>query len=196
MKLKLIQELVRLILVNANKFEWTLQGFGMLRLHLSGGVRLNIWDSRFRVPGVSTLHSHPWWFTSLIVSGSLANVRYMETIGGMAFSSAEIKPGPGGGLRKDLEIKNLCETDRTLRSRMYISTGAGRASHQSSRGWVYNSKHSGSLWRGCSNCLLALWGEVGSGRAAKGRVQRGGSDLRVCAGANGEALKAVALLAV
>jgi hypothetical protein len=95
-----IRQFVRRILREAASNEWSLQGFGMLRLYLPGDVRLNVWDSRFRVPNVSAVHTHPWYFESLIVSGGLRNIRYRATnnFGNGEFMAADIKPGPGGGL--------------------------------------------------------------------------------------------------
>lgn len=80
----------------------------MLRLYLGGlfEPRLNIWDSRYRVPDVSMIHTHPWNFSSVIVSGELTNVRYRELSAAENssefefFHSSIIKPGPAGGLRR------------------------------------------------------------------------------------------------
>lgn len=103
------------LLLKARLYDWTLQGFGMLRCHLPGhnfgggllpGVdfRLNIWDRRYRVPGVSLMHTHPWNFDSMILSGRLVNVRYVHasrTYDHRAvknYNRRLLKPGPGGGL--------------------------------------------------------------------------------------------------
>lgn len=108
MEFKYVQELVFFLLRNAAKFKWSLQGFGMLRLHLPGGLRLNVWDSRYRVKDVSVMHTHPWFFTSLIVSGNLLNTRYVEMDHGAArYHFATIKPGQGGGLMRDLGLISL-----------------------------------------------------------------------------------------
>lgn len=61
--------------------EWTAQGFGFLRTYFGPAdapkrFRLNLWDSSFSVPNVSTIHDHPWHFTSVIVAGQFCNVRY------------------------------------------------------------------------------------------------------------------------
>ena len=66
------------ILRHASAFRWELQGFGMLRCYLPGDVRLQVWDGIFAVPGVTTIHDHPWHFDSLIVAGELYNERFTE----------------------------------------------------------------------------------------------------------------------
>ena len=60
---------------------WTVQGFGFLRTYFGPPnapkmYRLNLWDHHFTVPNVSTIHDHPWDFTSVIVAGEFANQRY------------------------------------------------------------------------------------------------------------------------
>jgi hypothetical protein len=100
---KALKAFVRAILSHAGDFEWTLQGFGMLRLSMpcpEGDFRLNIWDSMYRVGDVSLMHSHPWDFKSLIVSGALCNLRFSGCTEGTgeSFDFATIKPGPGGGI--------------------------------------------------------------------------------------------------
>lgn len=65
---------------------WTVQGFGFLRTYFGPKAnpkrfRLNLWDSRFTIPNVSTIHDHPWDFKSIIVAGQFCNVRYdMEPV--------------------------------------------------------------------------------------------------------------------
>lgn len=75
--------LVERVLRNYFDYEWTAQGFGMIRTYLGPKgrekqIRLNVWDSRVAVPGVSTIHDHPWDFSSLIVAGVFTNLRYTE----------------------------------------------------------------------------------------------------------------------
>jgi hypothetical protein len=77
---------------------WSLQGFGMLRRHLPGDFRLNVWDSRYRVKDVSLIHDHPWHFESFVVNGVLRNTRFIESKDGALFNWSQLKPGPGGGL--------------------------------------------------------------------------------------------------
>ncbi len=94
---KFAQILVKKILASWMDYEWSIQGFGMLRLYLPDDYRLNIWHAKFRVPNVSLIHTHPWDFESLIVCGTLQNQRYF-CMPGDTHKYAEIKPGPNGGL--------------------------------------------------------------------------------------------------
>lgn len=93
---------------------WTAQGFGFLRTYF-GPVyapkkyRLNLWDSRFTVKNVSTIHTHPWDFKSVIVAGVFANQRY--TVGDPNDNKLRpthhgtiIKTGEGGGLVKEPKL--------------------------------------------------------------------------------------------
>lgn len=58
---------------------WSLQGLGMLRLNITRELRLHIWDSRFKTPGVSTIHTHPWDLTSCILAGTLIQNRFVAS---------------------------------------------------------------------------------------------------------------------
>lgn len=96
--------LVEHILRNAAKHEWSIQGFGMIRTYLGPKsnpkeIRLNIWDSSLAVPNVSTIHDHPWDFSSEIVAGCFVNVRYdvPENFSSLTHSYIKIKTGIGGG---------------------------------------------------------------------------------------------------
>lgn len=66
------------ILDHATKFQWSVQGFGMLRLYIRGVGRLHIWDSALRYPNVSMIHTHSWDLRSTIVAGRLRNTRFIE----------------------------------------------------------------------------------------------------------------------
>jgi hypothetical protein len=67
------------ILKNPHAFDWSAQGLGMLRLYLAKpAIRLHIWDSSLKIPGVSALHTHPWHFDSLVIAGVLHNRRYLS----------------------------------------------------------------------------------------------------------------------
>jgi hypothetical protein len=91
--------------------EWSVQGFGMLRTYLDPAkrYRLNVWHSRFKMPHVSTIHDHPWHFTSWIIAGRFLNQRHtIKTVHYAAgryrvsaappnFHCQRIKTGPGGG---------------------------------------------------------------------------------------------------
>jgi hypothetical protein len=64
------------VLTNWERYQWTLQGFGMLRAYVSRDLRLHVWNSKFAVPDVTTVHDHPWHFESCIVAGRIVNTRY------------------------------------------------------------------------------------------------------------------------
>lgn len=99
---KLIKDIVRAVLTNADKFEWTLQGFGMLRLYLPGSnVRMCVWDKEAQVEGVSLMHTHPWHFESYVVCGAIYNYRYVEGMyhpNAKPYNRSAIKAGEGGGV--------------------------------------------------------------------------------------------------
>lgn len=69
--------LVKKILEASQDYEWSLQGLGMLRMYLSKEVRLHVWDPSKSVR-LSTIHDHPWDFTSEIVAGKITNVIYQK----------------------------------------------------------------------------------------------------------------------
>lgn len=98
------RELVRKVLEQAMRYQWTLQGFGMLRLNLGKEARIHVWDDRYAVPNVSVIHTHPWDLDSTILSGRLLNVRYLQIPVANSFKSPthlrqSIATGEGGGLR-------------------------------------------------------------------------------------------------
>lgn len=77
LKESLIRNTVREILKAPEGHKWTLQGMGLLRLYLTPDVRLHVWDSRYRNPGVSMIHDHLQWdLESYVVAGVLRNRRY------------------------------------------------------------------------------------------------------------------------
>lgn len=97
-----LQPMLSFILHRAQQFDWTVQGFGMLRLRLSETERLQIWDKRLRTPNVSDIHAHPWDFKSVILAGHLYNERFLRQ-GDPRFATQsclmqEIIPGELGGL--------------------------------------------------------------------------------------------------
>lgn len=73
-----LQLAVLQILDNASHYDWSVQGFGMLRLYIRKIGRLHIWDDRLRYPGVSMIHTHSWDLRSTIVSGRVRNTRFTE----------------------------------------------------------------------------------------------------------------------
>jgi hypothetical protein len=110
--------LVKYLLSNPAGFDWSLQGLGMLRLYLSKEARLHIWDSRYTVHNVSSLHTHPWHFVSEVVAGVVRNVRFTEVpvnsieyVGaypvGDVFKTADIKCGFGAYVQNQRETRLL-----------------------------------------------------------------------------------------
>lgn len=93
--------------------EWSIQGFGMLRTYLDDErvERLHIWDTGQAVEDVSTIHDHPWDFTSRIVRGEIRNQRFVihaPTSGHPEFISARIRCGEGGGLVTEPAKVTIC----------------------------------------------------------------------------------------
>jgi hypothetical protein len=110
-KHELLREMVRMFLSMSvsrpSLFDWSLQGFGMFRLYISKRVRLHVWDDRFAVPGVTTIHSHPWHFRSTVISGKMTDrlyevrdTRNMKRSDERLFNKQQIVCGPGGGVAK------------------------------------------------------------------------------------------------
>jgi hypothetical protein len=97
MMLENLRTMARFILINAWRFEWSLQGLGMLRLHIEGSnSRLHVWDRRFAYPGASPMHDHQQWaLSSTILSGQITNFRYVEREDGEAYLYHTIKAGYG-----------------------------------------------------------------------------------------------------
>lgn len=71
-----LRAMVQAVLTNPRRYDWTLQGFGMLRTYISKETRLHIWDHGYRVRDVTDVHDHPWHFNSLVISGTIINTRY------------------------------------------------------------------------------------------------------------------------
>lgn len=106
----LVVPMVRLILENASKFNWSLQGLGMLRLYLPGDARLHIWDRRYAFPGASPIHDHlQWGLTSTVISGKLVNYRYQEERDGKPYHWARFKAGFGAEQLTDPATMTLKE---------------------------------------------------------------------------------------
>lgn len=111
-----LRALVKSALVHPADYAWTLQGFGFLRTYLPFGpnpkrFRLNVWDANLAIPGVSTIHDHPWSFTSWIINGAFANVRFVEDhYSGEDYLWMRIKCGvTGGSLGTDAQPIRLRE---------------------------------------------------------------------------------------
>lgn len=72
----------------------------MLRLYLSKDVRMHVWHPDFAVKDVSTIHTHPWDFTSHVIAGSVTNHKYQlrETAAVHTHLGQTIRCGEGGGM--------------------------------------------------------------------------------------------------
>lgn len=81
MSYKMQAALVRSILERYTAYDWTVQGFGMVRTKIADVGRIHVWDSRLATPLVSTVHAHPWPLKSLIISGELLNQRFLAPTG-------------------------------------------------------------------------------------------------------------------
>lgn len=92
------QLLVRTILSAPLRYEWSIQGLGMLRMYLSKEVRLHIWHLAYRVPGVSDIHDHPWDFESEVVCGWIRDHEYELVAGEPTHQMQVIRCGTGGGV--------------------------------------------------------------------------------------------------
>lgn len=75
-ELRMMQTLALAVLDNAGAYDWSVQGFGMLRLYIRKIGRLHIWDSALRYPNVSVVHNHSWDLTSMVLFGELRNTRF------------------------------------------------------------------------------------------------------------------------
>lgn len=84
---------VRAILDNAHSFEWSVQGFGVLRLYVANVGRIHVWHRALRYPDVSTIHDHSWDLESVIVSGCLGNTRFIENPDGRDFWKRKLVTG-------------------------------------------------------------------------------------------------------
>jgi hypothetical protein len=106
--------LVENILRRPQGFDWSVQGLGMMRLYLSEAVRLHIWDSSLRVPGVSAIHSHPWDLGVAIRCG--ADAGPVEDIQQFELSEGVMEVYAGSAVysqSKD-EIHSSCPEDGTI----------------------------------------------------------------------------------
>lgn len=74
--MKTLQLATLAILDHATDYEWSVHGFGLLRLYIRNLGRLHVWDSALRYPNVSMIHNHSWDLKSTVVSGQIINTRY------------------------------------------------------------------------------------------------------------------------
>lgn len=95
--------------------DWTVQGFGFMRLRISPSMRLHVWDARLREARVSDIHDHAQWaFISHIISGQIVNIRYRECAptcdNAQRFNMATLVCGIGGGMQQSKlpEVVTLC----------------------------------------------------------------------------------------
>lgn len=102
-----MRNLVRYLLENRMSLpakDWTVQGFGFMRLRVDDATRLHVWDARLREAGVSDIHDHTQWaFTSNVLSGQIINVRYQlcepTCDNAHRYHMATITCGIGGGMQ-------------------------------------------------------------------------------------------------
>jgi hypothetical protein len=99
-----VRALVLKVLDRAQAYEWSLQGFGMLRTYCpESDIRISIWHNELRTPGVSLIHTHPWNFQSFVAGGRIHNHKYWEAsiLGhdkALHYWRCIVKAGEGGGL--------------------------------------------------------------------------------------------------
>lgn len=103
-----LETLTRQVFNSWQDYEWSLQGFGMLRCYLSREVRLHIWDDRYRVSNVSDIHDHPLDLTSLVLSGELTDHHYAVCVEDSKLEDTthygnRIVCGPGGGVSEEVK---------------------------------------------------------------------------------------------
>lgn len=117
MAFDLVRGSVRALLKNPHeRKDWSLQGFGMLRCYLDDKriARLHVWSKEHAYEDVSLVHDHPWDFRSLIVSGHLMNVRFLESRNGWGTEDYEfqtIQCGPGGCVKSAVQETSLFPRD-------------------------------------------------------------------------------------
>ena len=103
----MLKEVVRGVLEHPERYDWTLQGLGMLRMYFSPAVRLHVWSPDHVTPGVTMAHSHPWDFESEVVAGCLRNIRLDEDEGGVTFNAQVIKCGAGAYTVGEPELRRF-----------------------------------------------------------------------------------------
>ncbi|WP_101926976.1 MULTISPECIES: hypothetical protein [Luteimonas] len=94
------------ILAAPHGHRWTLQGFGMLRLHMGCDMRLHARSPDHAVPNVSTIHDHlQWGLTSLVICGNVENRIFREWHDGAMDSrrmhGVVLKPGVGTAFKSE-----------------------------------------------------------------------------------------------
>lgn len=92
----LLKTAIRQILMKSSEYEWSVQGFGMLRLYMGKQTRLHVWSKEVRVADVSDIHDHPWDFRSVIIAGQMMNTRFIKGAEGETYFTQQILCGAGG----------------------------------------------------------------------------------------------------
>lgn len=120
--MKTNKQLVKFILENANKFEWSVQGLGMMRLYITPELRLHIWDERLEAPGATKAHTHPWDLESEVIVGAIEDVVLSEkpaflNQGKLSYAKQQILCGEGCHLTSEPEPVELYLSEmRTYRA--------------------------------------------------------------------------------
>lgn len=91
---------IKEMLENHERYAWSLQGLGLLRLHIRDDLRLHIWNHEYAYPGASPIHDHlQWHLSSFVVAGHIENTRYVEVDArdpaGFLFNKRTIQAGYG-----------------------------------------------------------------------------------------------------
>lgn len=115
MSLIALRALTRLVLSDPHKYDWTIQGFGLLRMHMDGDARFHIWDHSRAYHNVSMIHDHAQWgLHSTIVCGALTNVRFVESDVGIPYNHMRIIAGAGGRPLEEPSVIKLRAQEREL----------------------------------------------------------------------------------
>jgi len=123
--------------------KWSIQGFGMLRMHLQDDWRLSVWHPDYAVVGVSDIHDHPWNFTSYVLNGTMKSHIYQVPFAGKQeqraerYHGKEIKPGTG------------LEVVRQLPDTMLAAMHTHVCSKGQSYRQVYHELHRSEFTKGC-----------------------------------------------
>lgn len=112
------RSLVKKILENATAFEWTIQGFGMLRLRMPGDARLHVWSADHSFPNVSTIHDHSQWgLTSMVIAGGIFNRIFQIEEGEPTHMGKILKCGMGGcDLSDEFSVRLKVASEETILS--------------------------------------------------------------------------------
>lgn len=99
------------VLEHAAAHDWSVQGFGMMRIYFGDDrrFRLNVWDPSLAIPRVSLIHDHPWDFKSWILGGYFENQRFIEDGYGRIYNWMYLEPGEQGGPRSERQVTKLRE---------------------------------------------------------------------------------------